>query len=512
MTKVISNQYMLKQASKQQWYFFHHTNTGICFKKKLENEWSDYEILLKDGQGDFDIIIDPRDNIHLICQDKLGSIIYLMYNGQQWHKYVILQSKNNKAYPKYFKMLFVNGWINLFYVIQYKDKNLLVHHILDNNNVSPNVIDYIVTSARPFSVSAENSGNIHIYYQDNTDSNKIGYRVYMWSKKTWSDFISIDLENYDAVLPYIIIDHQDNIHLTYLKKSGKNYDIIYKRKPSNSYNKALWDKEVVVYNRCYEDAVPVIMKVDKQLLILWQQDIKVLSSSSDDDGITWRKPSQFMAGRYGNIGLFGFRIPASMDKDNIICDQCYGYNTNNDINLYIISNYLEQLPAAKPEPEFKMSGYEVEEFAEKHKNSFLFPSSNPSVPAASPAAAFLRSSTSQSNTGVDNSIESTKLKIMLNMLQEDLSQTKKKLLELSQFSRIDEDLKNIIDEQYRTEIEKLKVQFQQLLERIAQIEKIQDNIIRTELERINKEITIIKRNNNKTSFTDLIHKVEESKK
>jgi hypothetical protein len=85
-------------------------------------------------------------------------------------------------------------------------------------------------------------------------------------------------------------------------------------------------------------------------------------------------------------------------------------------------------------------------------------------------------------------------------------------LELSQFSRIDEDLKNIIDEQYRTEIEKLKVQFQQLLERIAQIEKIQDNIIRTELERINKEITIIKRNNNKTSFTDLIHKVEESKK
>lgn len=495
---MISNQYLLTQSSKQQWHFFYQSNTGICFKRKLENQWSEYEILFKDGQGDFDVITDPRDNIHLICQDKLGSIIYLMYNGQQWHKYVILQSKSNRTYPKYFKMLLVNNWINLFYIIDYKDKNLLVHHVLDNSNVPPIVVDYIVKSARPFCVSTDNSNNIHVYYQSKTVSDKIGYKWYIWSKKTWSDFISIHQDAEDVTLPYVIIDQDDNIHLIYLKKDIKNYSIIYKRKPFNSFDKSLWDKEVTVYNRCNEDVLPVIIKADKKLWILWQQDIKVLSSSSDDDGITWKGPSQFMAGRYGNISLFGCRTPIAVKKDSVICDQCYGYTNYDDVNLYILSNYIEQLPISKFEPEYKIEGYEVEDFAQKNMNAFK--------PAASKNTSSFSSSSDNKLSNNSENIESTKLKIMLNLVQEELSQIKKKLLEFNQISKIDEDLKLEIDKQYGTEIQTLKMQFQQLLDRITQIEKIQNNLIHSQIERINKEITILKRNNNKVSFEDLIHK------
>ena len=207
------------QSSNQQWHFFYYDNTGICYKKKSAHRWSDYEILFKEGLGDFDVLVDAEDNIHLVCQDKLGSIIYLLYNDQQWHKYTILQSKSNHVYPKYFKIFSINNWINLLYIIRHKEKNLLVHQILDNNAAPPNVLDYVVSSAYPFSASMDDENNIHVYYQRNDKQANLGYQNYIWSKKSWGDFTALDIENADILAPYSIIDEEGNTHLIYLNKT-----------------------------------------------------------------------------------------------------------------------------------------------------------------------------------------------------------------------------------------------------------------------------------------------------
>ncbi|WHH58367.1 hypothetical protein [Petroclostridium sp. X23] len=526
MARIASNQYLLQQSAKEQWHFFHLPSVGICYKKKSENQWNDYEILLKNGEGDFDVTQDARDNIHLVCQDKLGSIIYLMYNGQQWHKYTILQSKTNRAYAKHFKIVYVNKWINLFYIIDYKDKSLLIHHMLDNSNVPPNVIDYVIKNERPFSISVDNSDNIHVYYQSSIDSERMGYRIYLWSKKTWTGFTAIDQQDRNVCLPYTLIDRDDNIHLVYLKKNEKYYDILYTRKPFNSFDKALWDKASIIYARCPGGTQPVMFKTEGKLWILWQQDIKVYSSSSDDDGITWSRASQFIAGRYGNISLFGCRLPPASDKKNIICDLCYGYSTNSDINLYLLSNLLERLPSKSMEPEYKSTGFEVEEFAASNRKSFAPSSFDPAGTSAptgsiaaedfsqlssdpSKAAELFRSSSgsspSPSSSGMD-SVENTKLKIMLNMLQEDLTQIKKKLLELNQISKFDKDLKKDLDVQHRSEIEELKENFQELLMKIEHIEDTQKNIINSNITRIDKEIAALKRKSDRKNFEDLIKK------
>ncbi|NLY43698.1 MAG: hypothetical protein GX066_06980 [Clostridiaceae bacterium] len=483
MSETIANQYYVMQSAKnQQWHFFYHPNSGICYKKKSGSGWSDYEILFKAGLGDFDVLVDPKDNIHLVCQDKPGSIIYLMYNGQQWHKYILLQSKSSHTYPKYFKILFINGWINLLYIIRYKEKNMLVHQVLDNNNVEPSVLDYVETSACPFSASIDEQNNIHVYYKRSESPDKPGYRIYVWSKKSWSEYIPLDLGTGDASIPHVIIDYAGNIHMVYLSKLEKTYNIMYKRRPVNNFKSAPWDKEICVQSDVFEDSFPIIMTTDKRLWILWKFDLRVLSIFSDDGGLTWSNPSQFLTGRYGNITRFGCRISDSLIKNRMICDQCYGYITNTDVNLYIVSGYLEQIPRHVPKPEVKLPGYEVEEFASSHSSS----------PADKP---------SESNP---ESIENTKLRIMFNMLQDELSQIKKKLIELSQFSRMDEELKKYIDEKYGTEIKSLKEEFKGLVKRIEQIEKNQEDIIHRDIEKINKDISVLKRKSNKISFDDLI--------
>ena len=67
-----------------------------------------------------------------------------------------------------------------------------------------------------------------------------------------------------------------------------------------------------------------------------------------------------------------------------------------------------------------------------------------------------------------------------------------------------------IDEYYGTEINTLKSEFQQLLEKFEQLEQYQNNVIDDKLQLINKDISILKRNTNKITFEDLIDNVNEN--
>jgi len=496
MNKILANQYIVTETPEQIWYFFYQTGNGICFKKKNKNQWDHYEILFKDGQKDFDVTMDSRGNIHLICQDQLGSIIYLMYNGTQWHKYTILQSKSNRTYPKYFKMLLVNGWINLFYMIEYKGKNLLVHQILDNN-ISPNVVDYVFNTSVPFRVAVDQTNNIHVYYQREAESGKLGYKIFLWSKKSWSDFISIDLDSSNISAPYFIIDKEENFHLVFLRENEKEYSIVYKRKPFSSYNKMLWDKEISIYNRCDQHTIPIIIKEDKKLWILWQTDIKIFSCYSEDDGISWSKPAQFMAGRYGDVVLLGCRPSELLLKQNIICDLCYGYKNNEDISIYILSNFLTKLPEPyNTQSEYRIPGSEVEEFAMQNMKYFTEQSE-------------LKSNINtelQKNDLKEDNIELTKLKIMFNMLKEELSQTKKKLSEINQLTENNDTLKKNSLEKFELEINNTKKSIDNLSEKMNNIINHYENVMNHELKEIKNELTNLKRRTNRVSFNDLMEK------
>ena len=49
-------------------------------------------------------------------QDGIGDIIYIIFSKNRWQKF-ILKSKSEKPYPKYFKMLNINGRIMLFMLL-----------------------------------------------------------------------------------------------------------------------------------------------------------------------------------------------------------------------------------------------------------------------------------------------------------------------------------------------------------------------------------------------------------
>ncbi len=293
---------------------FCHNSRGICFCNMTDANTTEYEILVDNGQRDFDVIIDDSDTIHLVCQDDKGNILYIKNNGKDWEKYTLLQSKTPSSHLKSFNLLRVGKWINIIYSIDYKGKKMLTHHILENSDV-PTAIDYIDGE---FCTAKDESGNIYVLYTNYSGS--LGWRKFVWSKKEWGDFIPVSTSG-RLIQPYIFVD--DRIHITgvieenavYLNEGG----------------------ETTVGTNAFD---PIFIKHSGILNIMWKnkKDGRVWCCSSTDDGGSFQAPTEFMAGRFAPSKLFSL---AYTTFEACQSRHCYGYIRDNAATLYLLSDFLK---------------------------------------------------------------------------------------------------------------------------------------------------------------------------
>ena len=332
------SEHFVKQSYGKLWHFCHNSQ-GICFCTMTNEELKEYEILLREGQSDFDVLIDDSDVLHLVCQNDKGDIIYLSYSEQSWHKYVVMISKTPSAYSKNFNIQRINNWINIFYTIDYKGKKMLTHQIIENDDAPPNVVDCITGN---FSVAKDSSNNIFVLFFSE-GQNKYGYRKYAWSKKEWEAFVEIDSpENFKK--PYIFIDRNDNMHIVGMVGD----DVVY---ISN-------DVQVLA-----QGENPIIMEKES-IYLMWEgkKDSKVWVSQKDENSNDFQKPTEFMAGRFAPLKIFS--LAYTIYEQGINAMHCYGFISDNIVKLYMQSNFFN-VQRTKPKPIQKNITEEVQRFAQK---------------------------------------------------------------------------------------------------------------------------------------------------
>jgi len=330
--------HFVKQSYGKIWHFCHNSQ-GICFCTMTNEELTEYEILLKEGQKDFDVLIDDSDVLHLICQDDKGDIIYLNYFEQSWHKYVVMISKTPTSYSKNFDIQRINNWINIFYTIDYKGKKMLTHQIIENDDVKPNVVDYISGN---FSVAKDSSNNIFVLFLSE-GQNKYVYRKYAWGKKEWGAFVEIDApKNFKN--PYIFIDSNDNIHIA----GVVDEDVVY---ISNT---------VQVLS---QGENPIIMEKES-IYIMWEckKDGKVWMSQKDDGSNDFQKPTEFMAGKFAPLKIFS--LAYTVYEQGIKARDCYGFISDNFVKLYMQSSFFN-VQRTPPKPIQKNISEEAQKFTQR---------------------------------------------------------------------------------------------------------------------------------------------------
>ena len=294
-------------------YHFCRNNQGICFCVMTDERIREYEILLQNGREDFDVLVDDSDTIHLVCQDDTGSIIRLKKEGEVWEKYTVLQTRTPTSYAKNFNLQRVGSWLNILYTVEHKGHKMLSHQIIGQSE-NPDAVDYIKGN---FSVAQDDTGDIYALYTN--ISGVLGWRKFLWSKKEWTEFNAVSTRG-ELTSAHIFVD--ETVHITGITDNS----ILY------------------IGNGCEQvigtsGTTPIFMKVRGALYIVWEnrRDGRVWASLSNDGGLTFQLPTEFITGRFAPVKCYHV---AATSAEKIKTDFCYGYIRDNAVILYLLNGFF----------------------------------------------------------------------------------------------------------------------------------------------------------------------------
>lgn len=308
------------------WYHFYiRTSIGFCVSEKADFRFLNEKILLKDAFYDFSVSSNEK-GIYVVCQDNNGSIVFFMYDGKIWNSKIILESKDKKARFKNLTLTSIGEFINLFYVVNSKDDNVLVHQILNDGNALPKAIDYV--SEIDFSVCKHKTTDITVFYK-NAD-NIYGTKTFKWSKKAFEDFESLEC-GCDLQKAVSFIDGNDNLNIAAFATFDKFTNILYIEK--NYFKDEIKIAAIHLVSGNSENLC--LSNENGKLTISWCENGLVMSSVYERD--KWTVPKKFLRGS-GNENILYFI------KDGEKSFSSFGYKQNEQIYLYGLNQAVQNPP------------------------------------------------------------------------------------------------------------------------------------------------------------------------
>lgn len=302
--------FFVKESYGVIWHFYHNSH-GICFCRMKDENISEYQVLLPEGQEDFDVLIDDSDCIHLVCQNIDGDIVYINHFNGQWRKATLLKAKTSSNYRKDFSVKRVNNWLNLFYCIEYNGKRMLTYQIIDNTDATPYVIDCIKGD---FYTAQDSLGNMYLLFY--SEANRTwGIKKYIWSKKEWTEFESVsELEGCKSAFLYI--DGDDKMHIVYNLNSG-----------------------IMEYFDGSAEMVGTgqnpVMLFQNHEIIMWEGvcDNKIYIKRRGENA-----PTVFMPGGFSKP--VKYRLRYTCYEPNLKAECCFGNIVNGTVRTYGVNNFF----------------------------------------------------------------------------------------------------------------------------------------------------------------------------
>ena len=447
-------EYLLKKQNGDTLLFFY--KDGICIRELQKNS-QDVEILFEDATDDFDMITDDNGYIHIVCQDHAGSIVYLAHDNKSWKKFILLQSKNKTICDKHFRMVKVSKYVNLFYLLKYKENIMLVHHIIDNANTSPTIIDYLSEEYQEFDMLSDTENNIIIFYTEK-ESGRLGYKKFLWSEKKWTGFVECN----PAGAKYVaaIKNDKDEIHLAYTVEDS----VFYRCFAQTGFNKYEWTKKKLIAD-CYQSLSLNIESYQNELWITWENGFGVNGVFSKDNGEVFNATTRFRPERGAEVKRFGMRFCFKTEFE-LSVNKTYGYMERGLPKLFLLQSFLNYQPTVEKTRKLSSTLHANKEMGAAQEHAFQRYKENREMEE------FARIEKLK-----PEEIALQKINIQLNTLQDKMAKMEAKLITLSNeaFERVQE-----------------KVESPAFTQGIAE-----------EVNRLKKELSVIKQTLSHKTFEDI---------
>jgi hypothetical protein len=230
-----NNVFIVKQASGTEWCFLYEEG-AIYYKIKNKNSWSERQLLARSSNSNFSVILLLDDRIQVFYINLQGNIEISELKFDQWLLYDLLQNKNSDIYELYFKVIFHNFKVHIFYCVLNKKSNIntLLHQTIDEakNLSKPLIIDsFTLEKIIPFTLSATDDDNLYIIYSKHIFHYELGYKILSTETEELSSYITLN-KNLTNFVEYNITTLDNSS-----KSSLSDYDNI------NFYQEHLISKE-----------------------------------------------------------------------------------------------------------------------------------------------------------------------------------------------------------------------------------------------------------------------------
>ena len=294
----------IKEGSTYFKYHLSDDNRLICTEKGK----SEYAIL-HDISGEFDGIITPDNNIHMILQNLSGDLLYLKKESETWKKFSILKTRKGIQKISCIRIASSENTLCAFYVISHQGKNLLVKHVFSCENMfaEPEVIGVI--GGRPDFVLADE------YQKETAVIYKTADGEYIKQKfdKNFKICESRKLNLEPGILMLNAIFVNEKLYFVYTVQRKNSVALVF------CTDNQADSVKIITFGIARNSAAQIIFK-DGFLIIQWNENGTILQSDSSDDGKTFSKPKHLS----GECRFAKIRQPKP--ETSLICNVCAVYN------------------------------------------------------------------------------------------------------------------------------------------------------------------------------------------
>lgn len=280
--------------SNQEVFIFQLSNDGEIIYTIYDSSLTlfDSNLLHEKNIIKYSILIDENDIIHLVALVNTGELNYFKYIEEKWIKATIAKFDTKSNMYNQIEILMIKNKIHIIYnYSNFINSNIwTIQHVIYGDEERHNAIRYISKRTPDlFVVDVDNQGTIHLLYRSNPNNPQIHHIFYSHYTKAWSSLSKqISSDNCNNLLPFLLIDSQNNLHGIWVEVMNDKYKLKYLKMKSSGKEKYIW-KDISFPYIQLSDYPPIIIEEDNKLKLIYLSNNTIQFLYSLDHGESWVK-------------------------------------------------------------------------------------------------------------------------------------------------------------------------------------------------------------------------------
>lgn len=360
MDEYVCNEHIVLHNGMKSQRFIYKQSSILYRTLNPDGRWSDETRLLENASGDYSIDIDSSGNLNLLCLNKAGELLHIVYNGTHWYSKVLAAFKGGKYRPKHLKILCWGKYMHVFFALcAEKNPRLysIQHNFWDGSKWKNFKVIRVMGegSIYPFYAGHDQTGTVHLVCRaPRPGLHQLFYCRFSVEYTLWSNPEGVTAITGVDSHYYALTDNRDALHLVWNEPLNNAIRIKYLQRTGISRPRGLWRNVFLISDHGADNRQPLLYVVGTTQWVVWVYKGTLFGCFSYDGGKNWTKPLRIDIPLGCPLKMYNI-VKGIDEHPDVVANLAYGYEREGRIMIPVIDDVLD-----KERSEGKIQGISVD--------------------------------------------------------------------------------------------------------------------------------------------------------